>query len=120
MSARQKAALLHGTGAMTSGTRASSKLDCAQSAFAAKVLAKPATYVSPLAMGAFNMLQLIQVRTESSGILPKPILLVRLPSLGRAVFLEEKTLAEAATAMCISQRTLSGSRFQSGSLPPRH
>ena len=54
-------------------------------------------------MGGFNMLYPIRVEGESDSA--DINVLVRLPSAHRAVFPEEKTLAEAATTMCISQRT---------------
>lgn len=72
-------------------------------ALAAKVLEKPATYFTPLVMGAFNILY--PIRTESPDNSSEMNVLVRLPSVGRRVFPEEKTLAEAATALCTSQRT---------------
>ncbi|KAK4098481.1 hypothetical protein N658DRAFT_568708 [Parathielavia hyrcaniae] len=72
-------------------------------ALAAKVLARPATYFTPLVMGAFNILY--PIHTEGPADCTKVDVLVRLPAHGRAVFPEEKTLAEAATALCISHRT---------------
>lgn len=60
---------------------------------------KPATLVPPLIIGGFNVLYPIQL--EGS---PAPVL-VRLPCPNQAVFPEEKTFAEAATATYIAQRT---------------
>ncbi|KAF9772833.1 hypothetical protein IL306_009432 [Fusarium sp. DS 682] len=67
--------------------------------FAEKTFAKRATLVPPLIIGGFNVLYPIRVEGLSN------MVLVRLPCPNQAVFPEEKTLAEAATAACISHRT---------------
>ncbi|KAM4058579.1 phosphotransferase enzyme family protein [Hirsutella rhossiliensis] len=67
--------------------------------FAEKIFAKPATLVTPLIIGGFNVLYPIRIKGLSANVL------IRLPCPNQAVFPEEKTLAEAATAACISQRT---------------
>ncbi|PNY27555.1 Uncharacterized protein TCAP_02513 [Tolypocladium capitatum] len=67
--------------------------------FAEKMFAKPATLVTPLIIGGFNVLYPIRIQGLSAN------LLVRLPCPNQAVFPKEKTLAEAATAACIGQRT---------------
>ncbi|KAK9442317.1 phosphotransferase [Metarhizium brunneum] len=68
--------------------------------FAEKMFAKPATLVTPLIIGGFNVLYPIRIEGLATNVL------VRLPCPNQALFPEEKTLAEAATAVCISQRTL--------------
>ncbi len=70
-------------------------------AFAEKTLANPATLVTPLVMGAFNVLYPIRLEGHPTNM----NVLVRLPCPNQAVFPEEKTLAEAATVAYISQRT---------------
>ncbi|KAH6694096.1 hypothetical protein F5X68DRAFT_248716 [Plectosphaerella plurivora] len=67
-------------------------------AFATRLFGKPATLVPPLVIGGFNVLYPLRING-----LPK--LLARLPCPGQAVFPEEKTVTEASTAACISQRT---------------
>ncbi|QPH19961.1 hypothetical protein C2857_005258 [Epichloe festucae Fl1] len=67
--------------------------------FAKRIFAKPATLVTPLIIGGFNVLYPMRIEGLSANVL------VRLPCPNQAVFPEEKTLAEAATAACISQRT---------------
>lgn len=64
------------------------------------MFAKPATLVTPLIIGGFNVLYPIRIEGLPTNVL------VRLPCPNQALFPEEKTLAEAATAACISQRTL--------------
>ncbi|TVY44659.1 hypothetical protein LOCC1_G007046 [Lachnellula occidentalis] len=68
-------------------------------AFAERMFGKPATFVTPLIIGGFNVLYPIRIE----GFYPD--VLVRLPCPNQAVFPEEKTLAEAATAAYISQHT---------------
>ena len=70
-------------------------------AFAEKTLAKPATFVSPLVMGGFNVLYPIRTEGHSDDM----NVLVRLPCPSQVVFPEEKTLAEAATVAYVSQHT---------------
>jgi hypothetical protein len=67
--------------------------------FAEKIFEKPATLVTPLIIGGFNVLYPIHAEGLSNGVL------VRVPCPNQAVFPKEKTLAEAATAMCIRQLT---------------
>ncbi|POR33090.1 Uncharacterized protein TPAR_06705 [Tolypocladium paradoxum] len=67
--------------------------------FVEKTFAKPATLITPLIIGGFNVLYPVRIQGFSANVL------VRLPCPNQAVFPEEKTLAEAATAACISQRT---------------
>lgn len=67
--------------------------------FAEKTFAKSATLVTPIIIGGFNVLYPICIEGLSRNVL------VRLPCPNQAVFPEEKTLAEAATAACISHRT---------------
>jgi hypothetical protein len=67
--------------------------------FAKRMLGQSATLVTPLIIGGFNVLYPIQVAGSSDSFL------VRLPCPNQAVFPEEKTIAEAATTACITQRT---------------
>ncbi|GAB0139236.1 hypothetical protein EsDP_00007449 [Epichloe bromicola] len=67
--------------------------------FAKRIFAKPATLVTPLIIGGFNVLYPMRIEGLSANVL------VRLPCPNQVIFPEEKTLAEAATAACISQRT---------------
>ncbi|KAK0390111.1 hypothetical protein NLU13_3684 [Sarocladium strictum] len=67
--------------------------------FAEKMFAKRSTLMTPLIIGGFNVLYPIRVEGLSTTVL------VRLPCPNQAVFPEEKTLAEAATAACIRHRT---------------
>lgn len=67
--------------------------------FAERVLGKPATLVTPLIIGGFNVLYPIRLEGSSASVL------VRLPCPNQAVFPEEKTIAEAATATYIAQHT---------------
>ncbi|KAK2026721.1 hypothetical protein LX32DRAFT_695415 [Colletotrichum zoysiae] len=60
----------------------------------------PAKLVTPLVIGGFNVLYPIRLEGGTSGGL-----LVRVPCPGQALFPEEKTLAEAATARYIAQHT---------------
>lgn len=63
------------------------------------LLGKSATFVAPVIIGGFNVLYSIQIEDSSDKVL------VRLPCPNQALFPEEKTLAEAATAAFISQCT---------------
>ncbi|KAH8201105.1 hypothetical protein TruAng_004732 [Truncatella angustata] len=67
--------------------------------FAKRIFAEPATLVTPLIVGGFNVLYPIRIISSSTDVL------VRLPCPDSAVFPEEKTLGEAATAAYISQYT---------------
>ncbi|KAL2755901.1 hypothetical protein ACRALDRAFT_1076671 [Sodiomyces alcalophilus JCM 7366] len=67
--------------------------------FAEKMFAKPAVLVTPLIIGGFNVLYPIRIEGLSDNVL------IRLPCPNQAVFPEEKTLAEAATAAYVSQST---------------
>ena len=67
--------------------------------FAGNIFGKPATFVPPLIIGGFNVLYPIRVECLSVNAL------VRLPLPNQALFPEEKTVAEAATAAYISQHT---------------
>ncbi|KAK3940287.1 hypothetical protein QBC46DRAFT_385776 [Diplogelasinospora grovesii] len=60
---------------------------------------KPATFVTPLVIGGFNVLYPIRIEGSSANVL------VRLPCPNQALFPEEKTLAEAATAAYIGEHT---------------
>ncbi|KAJ6442404.1 hypothetical protein O9K51_05963 [Purpureocillium lavendulum] len=71
------------------------KVEC----LAEKLFGKPATLVTPLVIGGFNVLYPMRIEGLSAD------LLVRLPCPNQAIFPEEKTLAEAATARCISRCT---------------
>ena len=66
--------------------------------FAERIYGKPASFVKPLIIGGFNILYPIRIEGSSDTVL------VRLPLANQAIFPEEKTLAEAATAMCIGQQ----------------
>ncbi|KAL3421775.1 phosphotransferase family protein [Phlyctema vagabunda] len=67
--------------------------------FAKRIYNKPATLVTLLIIGGFNVLYPIQIEGSSANIL------IRQPCPNQAVFPEEKTLAEAATATYITQHT---------------
>jgi hypothetical protein len=67
--------------------------------FAKRVLGQSATLIPPLIIAGFNVLYPIRVEGSSDSFL------VRLPCPNQAVFPEEKTIAEAATTACITQRT---------------
>ncbi|KAK7727625.1 hypothetical protein SLS63_007067 [Diaporthe eres] len=67
--------------------------------FAERISGKPATLVSPLIIGGFNVLYPIRLEGSSAPVL------VRVPCPDQAVFPEEKTVAEAATATFIAQKT---------------
>ncbi len=67
--------------------------------FAERMLGKPVTLVTPLIIGGFNVLYPIRIEGSSANVL------IRLPCPNQAVFPEEKTLAEAATAAYVSQHT---------------
>lgn len=67
--------------------------------FAQRIFGKSTTLVTPLIIGGFNVLYPLEIEGSSKKVL------VRLPCPNQAVFPEEKTLAEAATAACISKCT---------------
>ncbi|KAH8668690.1 hypothetical protein BX600DRAFT_487265 [Xylariales sp. PMI_506] len=67
--------------------------------FAGSILGEPATLVTPLIIGGFNVLYPVRIQGFTTPVL------VRLPCPSLALFPEEKTLAEAATAAYISQQT---------------
>ncbi|KAI3401957.1 hypothetical protein diail_6517 [Diaporthe ilicicola] len=67
--------------------------------FAESMFGKPAKLVTPLIIGGFHVLYPIRLEGNSSDVL------VRLPCPNQAVFPEEKTLAEAATATYLAQHT---------------
>ncbi|QGI62723.1 hypothetical protein CEK27_006694 [Fusarium fujikuroi] len=67
--------------------------------FASRTFGKPATLVTPLIIGGFNIVYHFKVEGLSSQVL------VRLPCADQAMFPEEKTMAEVATAACIKQHT---------------
>ncbi|TVY15460.1 hypothetical protein LARI1_G008751 [Lachnellula arida] len=67
--------------------------------FAERMFGKPVSLVTPLIIGGFNVLYPIRIEGSSADVL------VRLPCPNQAVFPEEKTLAEAATAAYIRQHT---------------
>ncbi|KAI5861660.1 phosphotransferase [Durotheca rogersii] len=67
--------------------------------FAQRMLGKPVKLVTPLIIGGFNVLYPIRIEDSAERVL------VRLPCPSQAVFPEEKTLAEAATAAYINQYT---------------
>ncbi|KAK2037622.1 phosphotransferase [Colletotrichum somersetense] len=67
--------------------------------FAEGILGGPAKLKTPLIIGGFNVLYPIRIEGSSCGFL------VRQPLPNQAVFPEEKTLAEAATARYIAQHT---------------
>lgn len=68
-------------------------------AFAERILGEPASLVTPLIIGGFNVLYPIRAEGLTADVL------IRLPCPNQAVFPEEKTLAEAAIAAYISQHT---------------
>lgn len=68
-------------------------------AFAERIFGQPATLVTPLIIGGFNVLYPIRLEGSSAPFL------VRLPCPNQAIFPEEKTSAEAATATYIAQHT---------------
>jgi len=63
------------------------------------MLGESAVLVYPLLIGGFNVLYPIGIEGSSDSFL------VRLPCPNQAVFPEEKTIIEAATTACITQRT---------------
>lgn len=67
--------------------------------FAERILGKPATLVTPLIIGGFNVLYPMRLEGSSTPVL------VRLPCPNQAIFPGEKTLAEAATAAYVAQHT---------------
>ncbi|TVY22465.1 hypothetical protein LHYA1_G009025 [Lachnellula hyalina] len=67
--------------------------------FAERMFDSPATLVTPLIIGGFNVLYPIRIEGSSANVL------IRLPCPNQAVFPEGKTLAEVATAAYISQHT---------------
>jgi len=67
--------------------------------FTEKIFAKPATMITPLIIGGFNVLYPFRIEGIAGHVL------VRLPCPNQAPVPEEKTLAEAATAAYISQHT---------------
>jgi hypothetical protein len=67
--------------------------------FAEKMFEKPATLITPLIIGGFNVLYPIKIEGFPANVL------VRQPCPNQAIFPEEKTLAEAATTSYISQHT---------------
>ncbi|KAG4290165.1 phosphotransferase [Fusarium proliferatum] len=67
--------------------------------FASRTFGKPATLVTPLIIGGFNIVYHFKVEGLSSQVL------VRLPCPDQAMFPEEKARAEVATAACIKQHT---------------
>lgn len=67
--------------------------------FAEGVFGKPARLTTPLIIGGFNVLYPIRLEGASDTVL------VRVPCPNQAVFPEEKTLAEAATATHIALHT---------------
>ncbi|ORY58472.1 uncharacterized protein BCR38DRAFT_460817 [Pseudomassariella vexata] len=72
---------------------------CKVESLAESLFGKPVNSIDPLIIGGFNVLYPIQIKDSS------PHVLVRLPCPNQAVFPEEKTLAEAATAAYIRQHT---------------
>lgn len=64
-------------------------------AFAGRAFGKPATLVTPLIIGGFNAVYPFKIEGLESQVL------VRLPCPDQAMFPEEKTMAEVATAACI-------------------
>lgn len=68
-------------------------------AFAERIFGKAATLVTPLIIGGFNVLYPIRLEGASAPVL------VRLPCPNQAVFPEEKTAAEAATATWVARNT---------------
>jgi len=67
--------------------------------FVDAMFAKPATLLTPLIIGGFNVLYPMRIDGLPANVL------IRLPCPNQAVFPEEKTLVEAATASCIRQCT---------------
>lgn len=67
--------------------------------FAERICGESTTLVTPLIIGGFNVLYPIRLEDSSAPVL------VRLPCPNQAVFPEEKTAAEAATATFIAQYT---------------
>ncbi len=67
--------------------------------FAGKIFERPVTFVPPLIIGGFNVLYPIQIEGVPANVL------VRLPLPNQALFPEEKTVAEAATAAYIRHHT---------------
>lgn len=67
--------------------------------FAGRISGKPATLVPPLIIGGFNVLYPIRLEGSSAPVL------VRLPCPNQAIFPEEKTFAEAATATYVARHT---------------
>ncbi|KAG5770164.1 hypothetical protein H9Q72_002829 [Fusarium xylarioides] len=68
-------------------------------AFASRTFGKPATLVTPLIIGGFNVVYPFKVE----GL--KYQVLVRLPCPDQAMFPDEKTMVEVATAACIKHYT---------------
>jgi hypothetical protein len=66
---------------------------------AERMFGKPATLVTPLIIGGFNVLYPIRFEGSPANVL------VRLPCPNQALFSEEKTLAEVATAECIRKHS---------------
>ncbi|KAG7285886.1 hypothetical protein NEMBOFW57_008180 [Staphylotrichum longicolle] len=66
-------------------------------AFAEKIFANPGPMITPLIIGGFNVLYPFRVEGRN--------VLIRMPCPNQALFPEEKTLSEAATAAFISQHT---------------
>ncbi|KAF0330515.1 phosphotransferase [Colletotrichum asianum] len=64
-----------------------------------EVLAKPATFVTPLVFGGFNILYPFHIEGTPTKIL------LRMPCPGQTIFPEEKTLAEIATAGFVASHT---------------
>ncbi|KAL0932598.1 phosphotransferase family protein [Colletotrichum truncatum] len=67
--------------------------------FAKSILGEPAKFTTPLVIGGFNVLYPIRLEGIS------PSVLVRLPCPNQAIFPEEKTISEAATARYIAKHT---------------
>ncbi|KAF4481591.1 phosphotransferase [Fusarium agapanthi] len=68
-------------------------------AFASRTFGKPSTVVTPLIIGGFNVVYPFKIQGMASQVL------VRLPCPDQAIFPEEKTMVEVATAACIKQHT---------------
>ncbi|EKD15632.1 phosphotransferase [Drepanopeziza brunnea f. sp. 'multigermtubi' MB_m1] len=74
--------------------------------FAQRLLGDTATLALPLLIGGFNVLYPIRYKgSYDSDSSPMANYLVRLPCPNHTAFREEKTLAEAATTVFVSQRT---------------
>ncbi|KAJ5040364.1 uncharacterized protein L3040_006020 [Drepanopeziza brunnea f. sp. 'multigermtubi'] len=74
--------------------------------FAQRLLGDTATLALPLLIGGFNVLYPIRYKgSYDSDSSPMSNYLVRLPCPNHTAFREEKTLAEAATTVFVSQRT---------------